>query len=256
MDCVGFQLYCNPVLDFDNHLLTRSKSLPLNTISAEALVDTMDQDDVFRPSLIEGLSVELVRMILSALPDVKSLQTAVSSCPLFSHAFLEAETAITAQVLLNQIDSSVLPEAIAVFESSRLRPHNTEDENRHAILDFVAQNLHQRPTLPRPLSLQNALCLGRLHFYVDWFAGQFAMTASAKRPLTGSKFIASPQEGHRIERALYRFEIYCNLFREFKKLQSVALEEQRPMFFAHFAPWENEQLGCIHDFLVEIVSPG
>ncbi|KAK1768774.1 hypothetical protein QBC33DRAFT_577229 [Phialemonium atrogriseum] len=215
----------------------------------------MNQDREFRPSPIDGLSVELVRMILSVVPDVASLQAAALSCPLFYRAFLEAETAITAQVLLNQIDISVLPEAMAASESSSLRPHDTEPKNGQVIVDFVTQNLRQRPTPPRSWSLRKALRLGRLHVYMDGLAKKFAMAALTKRPLNRSKSIATRQEICRIERALYRFEIYCNLFRESPKAQSSVYGEQKQLFFANFAPWENEQLDCIHDFLVQIVSP-
>lgn len=32
--------------------------------------------------------------------------------------------------------------------------------------------------------------------------------------------------------------------------------DQREAYLAHFAPWENEQLACIHDYLLEIIAPG
>jgi hypothetical protein len=216
----------------------------------------MNQDREFRPSPIEGLPVELVQMILSAVPDVTSLRAGALSCPLLYHAFLEKESAITAQVLLNQVDVSVLPEAMAASESSWLRPHDTEPKNRRVIVDFINQNLRQRPTPPKSWPLRKALHLGRLHFYVDGLAKRFAAVALTKRPLNRSKSIATYQEICRIERALYRFEIYCNFFRESLKAQSSVYGEQRQLFFANFAPWENEQLGCIHDFLVRVISPG
>ena len=83
------------------------------------------------------------------------------------------------------------------------------------------------------------------------------MAALTKRPVTLSRSIATRQEICRIERALYRFEIYCNIFRESPKAQySSVYGEQKRLFFSNFAPWENEQLGCIHDFLARVVSPG
>ncbi|KND93678.1 hypothetical protein TOPH_01416 [Tolypocladium ophioglossoides CBS 100239] len=128
-------------------------------------------------------------------------------------------------------------------------------KNREVIVAFVTRNLRQRPIPPRSSwSLRKALRLGRLHFYVDGLAKKFAMAALTKRPLNRSKSIAR-QEICRIERALYRFEIYCNLFRESRKAQSSVYGEQKRLFFANFAPWENEQLGCIHDFLAQVVSP-
>lgn len=33
-------------------------------------------------------------------------------------------------------------------------------------------------------------------------------------------------------------------------------DDQREAYFAYFAPWENEQLACIHDYLLEVITPG
>lgn len=206
----------------------------------------MSQDDeVLRASPAEGLSAELVRMVLSAAPDVESLRAAVVSCPLFYRAFLEAEASVTEQVLLNQIDASVLPDARLAFES------------REGIVDFTtAQSLRERSTLPQTWSLRDALRLGRLHPHVEKFANVFAWESLTKSPLNQSKLISTRPEICRMQRALYRFETYFNLFRDPPDVPSSTLEEQRRLFFANYAPWENEQLGCIHDFLVRVISPG
>ncbi|KAI0426620.1 hypothetical protein F5Y09DRAFT_318433 [Xylaria sp. FL1042] len=210
----------------------------------------MDGVQSSRPGAIEGLPPELVCMALSALPDVESLKVAVLSCPLFYDAFRNAETSITTHVLFNQIDASVLPEAMAAFESSCLRPLDKKrpNPNRDATMNFVTQNLRQRSTPPRNWLLKRALPLGRLHSCVEELAKQFAEAALPESSTTH-------QERCRIQRALYRFEIYCNLFRELNLEESIIYADQSNLFFAKFAPWENEQLGCIHDFLVRAVSP-
>jgi len=215
----------------------------------------MDQDREFQPSPIEGLSVELVRMILSGVQDVPSLHAAVLSSPLFYRAFWGAETDITTQVVLNQIDSSVLPEAIAASESSLLSGNGSDGQ---VTLDFITQNLSRRPTPPRAWSLPEALRLGQLHIYVVSLAKKFAMAVMNEPSFRCSDSVITSQEISRIERALYRFEIYCNLFRKSTptRVQPGAFDAQNQLFFASFAPWENEQLGCIHDFLARIVSPG
>lgn len=235
---------------------------PSHAVSTQTPAITMNQDRDSRSSPIERLSVELVRMILSAVPDVASLQAAVLSCPLFYSSFLEAEGEITAQVLLNQIDISVLPEAMVAFGSSSWHLRGTNPKNREVLVNFISQDNFQRPTPPRSWSLRKALDLGRLHIYVDSFAKKFAMATLTKHTLNQSNTVATHQEMCRIERVLYRFEIYCNLFREFPKALSGFYEDQalydelQGLFFANFAPWESEQLGCIHDFLVQVVSPG
>lgn len=217
----------------------------------------MREDQGLQPASIEGLSVELLQMVLSELPDVSSLRAAALSCPLLYGVFLEADTTITTRVLLNQIDDSVLPEAELAFLSSSLH-HGPEPKYRHVVVDFITQNLRQRPTPPSSWSLQKALQLERLHLCVSELTQKFVHTTLTTYPMTQSKCTATRLERCRIERAFYRFELYCNLFR---MLPEIGAElpirvEQNKLFFACFAPWENEQLGCIHDFLVRAVSPG
>ncbi|KJK79987.1 hypothetical protein H634G_04226 [Metarhizium anisopliae BRIP 53293] len=216
----------------------------------------MREDQGLQPASIEGLSVELLQMVLSELPDVSSLRAAALSCPLLYGVFLEADTTITTRVLLNQIDDSVLPEAELAFLSSSLH-HGPEPKYRHVVVDFITQNLRQRPTPPSSWSLQKALQLERLHLCVSELTQKFVHTTLTTYPMTQSKCTATRLERCRIERAFYRFELYCNLFR---MLPEIGAElpirvEQNKLFFACFAPWENEQLGCIHDFLVRAVSP-
>ncbi|KAK8034858.1 hypothetical protein PG993_009853 [Apiospora rasikravindrae] len=134
-----------------------------------------------RPSPLEGLSVELVRLVLSALPDVASLRATVLSCPLFYRAFLKAEAAIATQVLLNQIDASVLPEAMATAESARLRLHADEGPlDEMAVIGFMERNLRHRPAAPTSWSLLDALRVARLHSAVEGFGVRFANEARSQ----------------------------------------------------------------------------
>ncbi|KAK9434900.1 hypothetical protein VB005_09689 [Metarhizium brunneum] len=216
----------------------------------------MCQDQGLQPASIERLSVELLQMVLLELPDVSSLRAAALSCPLLYEVFLDAETTITTQVLLKQIDDSVLPEAELAFLSSSLH-HGPEPEYQHGLVDFITQNLRQRPTPPRSWSLQKALQLERLHLCVSELTQKFVHTTLTTYPMTQGECTATRLERCRIERAFYRFEIYCNLFRMLPEID-VELPthiEKKRLFIACFAPWENEQLGCIHDFLVRAASP-
>ncbi|KAK5625957.1 hypothetical protein RRF57_001673 [Xylaria bambusicola] len=154
----------------------------------------MVRDAELRASLIQRLPVELVREILENLPDVSSLYTAIVSCSLFHSVFLDAEEAITTAVLLTQIDVDVIPEAIMAHESARLRPHDKDPQCREAILDFVVRNLQQRPTLPRLWSLRKAFQLGQLHFYMDAFAKEFALSALSNGPLKHFNLAPTHQE--------------------------------------------------------------
>ena len=56
----------------------------------------------------------------------------------------------------------------------------------------------------------------------------------------------STNETTRIRRALYRYELYCNMFGP----QNYMLHEHEVMVFLRlFPPWEVEEIGCIHTYL-------
>ncbi|KAI1347768.1 hypothetical protein F5Y01DRAFT_307292 [Xylaria sp. FL0043] len=216
----------------------------------------MDELQDSRSRTIESLSVELVCMILSALPDVESLQTAVLSCPLFYSAFRAAETSVTTHVLFSQIDASVLPEAMAAIESSRLGAFKERCKRQRwdAARDFITRNLRKRPIPPDTWLLKRALPLGRLHSCVEELAKQFAEATVSRGPAARCPLSTTNRERCRIQRALYRFEIYCKLLCEADWERRI-YHNQDILFFSNFSPWENEQLGCVHDFLVRAVSP-
>jgi hypothetical protein len=75
-------------------------------------------------SMIERLPLELKQDLLAALADLASLRSAALSCPSMYHAFVNAEKLITNQVVNNQIDAAVLPEAVGALKSSRPQPWN------------------------------------------------------------------------------------------------------------------------------------
>ncbi|KAJ9646962.1 hypothetical protein H2204_000654 [Knufia peltigerae] len=131
------------------------------------------------------------------------------------------------------------------------------------IEDFVNDQLRSRQD-PALLSwtLSQALQLGHLQRHVAHLSLDFASHCS-ENPVTEVDVklfwegFPTPTEIRRIQRTLYRFEIYCNLFRARKKPPAAAfdVDEHRTVFFSKFSPWENEQLGCIHDYLFHKASP-
>lgn len=208
-------------------------------------------------SSMECLPVELLREIMAAISDIASLKMAVLSCPALYRAFSGDENAITKHVLENRFGIDTLPEAVAALDSSTLRPDSTDPWAREEIVYFVERHLHQRKLPTRPWTLATALPVGRLSFFVRRFAEKFAKAALAKEPVCRSSLtLLTQDELWRIERTFYRFEIYCNLFRESGRGASSVDGEQKPLFLANFSPWENEQLGCVHDFLAKEILPG
>jgi hypothetical protein len=203
--------------------------------------------------MLEKLPLELKQDLLSALADVASLRSAALSCPSMYRAFMNAEELITSQVVENQIDADVLPEALVALMSSRPQPWTMQ-----GVADFIHHHLHARTYLPRSWTLSEALPLGRLHSGVERFAAE--LIAEMLNPSSAFAYIdappgwsASKTEMDRVQRALYRFEVYCNLFRGPKKFELGDIEE---LFLFRFSYWENEQLACVHDYLFRAVCPG
>ena len=93
----------------------------------------------------------------------------------------------------------------------------------------------------------------RFHRFVDYFATQFANEALEKQPRLVIEEQPKPscEEIHRFQRAFYRLQLYCNVVGH---VFPVTDDELREMFFGHYAAWENEQLACIHDYLVRVVA--
>ncbi|RDL35268.1 uncharacterized protein BP5553_07199 [Venustampulla echinocandica] len=203
---------------------------------------------------IVGLPTELIQHILSFLPDATSLLSMILTCPSVYNAFIKVEVLITSQVVRNLVGPEVLPEAVAALTSSLLAPWE-----RESMQTFVDDQLLSRQEPPRSWTLSKALALNHLHYHVEYFALSFGSHALAKLLAAGdvNDMLArspTPSELHRIQRVLYRFEIYCNLFRG-RKPAVFDIDEHRGVFFSKFAPWENEQLGCISDYLAHNVSP-
>ena len=196
------------------------------------------------------LPFEVVQAIMSALPDVCSLRSMAQSSSFMYQAFSDAENRLTSSVLSNAIGLDILPEAVAALESSQLEPWT-----RQRIQEFLSQHFRVRRAPPQRYTLSKALQISKLYSHIDYFVADFAHKTLVKSPTAAHRAWPSPHERVRIARTFYRFETYCNLFRNPKR-NLFTIEEQREIFFGCFSPWENEQLACVHDYLFRAVSPG
>jgi hypothetical protein len=201
-------------------------------------------------------------LILQNLPDTQSLIASLLAHSSLYNAFQEDPT-IAAKVLENQIvPPSLLPHALAVQQSASLKSQNRDQvqelfDNYYKITS--TQLFHSLPQVPLP----DALYMTDLYKSVVFFTENFVsatlpLLSTGKDPQTLS---ASPSltEFYRIQRSLYRFELYCNLFRRYRhnNLKTFfGAKEQGEIFFKRYSPWENEQLACIHDYLLQQLSIG
>lgn len=212
--------------------------------------------DVPSPNLFLSLAPELKQHIFSALPNASNLKSLVLTCSPFYHTFHDAEHLIIKSILHTQIGPDLLCDAITVFESRTLEPE--DGDAAIAILRLYAKG---NPSLLSPkLTLRDALAIGDLHDNIVSFSMGFASSALSTNPVTGlddaTPSPLSVLEFNRVKRTFYRYELFCNMFRVKRSSQfgSAARESLQKLFFSIYAPWKNEQLSCIRDYLHEQLS--
>lgn len=103
--------------------------------------------------------------------------------------------------------------------------------------------------------------MSQFHSSVDFLTKDFVQKALAASRFVESVESAVPApptttEIDRIQRAFYMFEIYRNIFTRHYFNRQWGSGAQQGMFFQYFSVWQNEQLACVHDYLVQLIIPG
>ena len=213
---------------------------------------------------LTSLTPELKCAIFTNLPDVASAKSLALTSSSFYYTFLGAESLIITQVLQNEITTDLMHGAFAAYKASKISVWT-----KQAVKNFLDEYFGDlAPHKAQIWTLSEALPMNKVHSCVNFFAADFASFALSKNPIPGDSSAApSCTETLRIKRSLYRFELYCNLFRKPSYDRMVrgdrncliqpspfGTQEQRDIFLNMFSPWENEQLGCIHDYLIEKIT--
>ncbi|KAI0400614.1 hypothetical protein F4802DRAFT_619772 [Xylaria palmicola] len=195
---------------------------------------------------MDRLPVELRQMTLGNLDSVRALRNAALSCKILFNDLKDAEELITGEVFVRQVGYDVLAEALVVEESRSLGLPCIEKGKR-----FAEANFAQRKPAPARWSLADAWPLAVFHEKVSYLARQAARESLEKQPRLLAMGAPSSTELRRFERALYRFQLYCNVV---GRLPALGHDELQDIFFAYFSNWENEQLACIHEHLLRVIS--
>ncbi|KAM3064801.1 hypothetical protein ACMFMG_008718 [Clarireedia jacksonii] len=204
---------------------------------------------------VADLPCEVIASILKNLDNIHS----VLPCILVSRKFYlsyQEHPSIKKEIVINHITPSLLPYAVAVRAASHL-PKPLSAASIDKILDIIyapqAQlNAHQGLD---EMILDDLLHMVRMHDIIQNLVIEFA--DSAWSILSPDDTDLSTSEYFRFSRAFYRFELLCSLFSYQSPLFS-DLEDSKAksQFLSRHAPWENEQIGCIHDFLERKMSKG
>ena len=202
------------------------------------------------------LPYEIIASILGQLDNVRFLLPCLLSCKHIHESYLAYPT-IKQQIIRQQLNnSSLLPYAIAIFKASQLPYKPTGEAIRElvtTILDRPDELVDEYSTIP----FANLLEMGRLQHAIDVFAEDFAIKAwdllRKDDPSLPIDVDLSPKEHSRFSRALYRIQLFMNLFPNIYSIEEMRLgvdnDENVRWFFETHSMWDNSQLACVSEYL-------
>lgn len=245
------------------------------------------------------LPLHLLSVVLAQLDSMQSLGCAILSHSLFYNAFHEDTKRIVRYILKNQIPPELLHYAEATFKSQFVDINHGKEvcillgsavesvELKHTAMPFqewclewifdyplrgtgvskVSRRRQDKQSYSQMGAISIANAISRTYGYVEYFRECFIrerlplMQKLMGRRVNPENSRPSQMEIFRISRALYRFQMYCNLMfrdvvdfhpgRRVRELRNLHLDRY---FMGPFSPWVNEQLCCIHDYLEEVLS--
>lgn len=212
------------------------------------------------PATLSSLPLELRQAILSHVENPVALEAAVTAGKCLEEA-LQASggSIIIAKVLQRVIPQPLIPEAVAI-----LHAREAQDRDNDALVEFLDEYFDSlRDDRPNHCwTLSEALAANALQQSVQQFTDDFVAQALSRHPVTDVAVQPSnvdppgERELQRIQRAFYRFELYCNLLHRGPKKRTTRLHQlgQAGLVLSRFSPWENEQLGCVYGFLYNQVA--
>jgi hypothetical protein len=206
-------------------------------------------------SAITELPCEVIAAILRNLDNVQSLGPALLACRHFYTSFKQYH-GIEAAILRRQVTPALLPYSVALLEASASSwPHSDPRSSIPGLLDTLSNDPAQLSARVPSMPVSSLGIMARMHELIRSVATSFATEAWAR--LSSGKdgdgdggLVLSPAENFRFCRAFYRLELFYRLARGGGDQAGGDFAEGiDSWFFSRQSLWENEQIGCAHEFL-------
>ncbi|KAK3899285.1 hypothetical protein C8A05DRAFT_46603 [Staphylotrichum tortipilum] len=213
---------------------------------------------VWQNAAIENLPAELRHAILHAL-DYKSLRAMAQASPVFHQQYLQGRRLLLSGCLQRTLGTATV-DACAVYRSN---PECfTDERTRESVTQFLEPyrnrlSLTTYSISDEGLADKEVEALFAFHLtvieplvqsFVNWALGNFARETEAPPPPQP----LSRTEEARIVRAMYRFQLCCNLFHD-RRHQWISVQldalDMLELVFSLFEPWEVEQVVCVYAFV-------
>ncbi|KAJ4292875.1 hypothetical protein N0V88_005533 [Collariella sp. IMI 366227] len=208
----------------------------------------------------QSLPGDILGLILDHCPDLDTFLSCIATCRAFYDVFQSAPKSFARNLVHRLIEPSLLPEAILVFCARSYRTRHMSDLPLAVSQILSWRNDEQRPNFLNLWSLRQAISALRLNAIISTLAGELATSHLSKfEELSDHKQkLPSEQELRRINRALYRYEIYSALLPRHahdSDEQSQGYGAAQLAFLGRASAWENEQLVCVYEALWRRVAP-
>lgn len=197
-----------------------------------------------------NIPCELVSSILRRLDDFETLTSALLTCHHIYSSFMQIPGTELA-ILRRKIAPELLPYAVASLEASRLEPSPGDESSIRSLLDLLYDEPSQLVATTASMHLELLRSMSRKHDWVTTLALSYAAGAkihlSSDITTSPETIDLSPSEYSRFCRAFYRVDLFYVLFGAVGNFNG--LSGTGNLLFHRHPPWENEQLGCVHDFV-------
>lgn len=211
------------------------------------------------PSRLESLPAELRSQILSSLASLDDLKAAVQASPVLYQQYRADRKPILDRVLRTTLGEHVFVDAFAAQKSARFEPPPYLAAHLAAQLFMHTYQEHRAQPSLVANECTNTDVVGMASFY--WSTVVPLMQEIPQRLLHHLDPSLQPcglsgVERERLLRALYRFQMWCNLYGTRPGAaagsKSVHPIEVLMYFFQVFEPWEIEEISCIHTLLMDM----
>lgn len=193
--------------------------------------------------------------VLSALGTVQHLPSTLLSHPIFYAAYKDFPSLVYGSLRSQIVDDEVYLLALVTYESDparRSKFHKSTADFLSAYRDNAASIISSH----QYIKLYEALRLGDFNTAIVNLREKFLERTlrkaygieDLKTPLPEEAKNITLGEQRRVDRALYRFQIYCNLFSHQFRNGEEEVELKR-IFYDKHSSWVNEQMCCVYDFL-------
>lgn len=216
---------------------------------------------------LEQLPVELQQLILSHAPTLSSLSALVHASPQLHRVYVENRTPILRSVLAQVLDG-MLVDALGAYHSGNEFFQRVREES--LLWAFIEEYESKYTTTATDwmaaLSSEEIIHLHHFHTsiiepltdrYVSWALASLPIPSTneqtRKQPLSNT-------ERCRIQRAMYRLQVFCNVCSSlrggYSSREMIEKDVNRLRVLSIFPAWEIEEILCFHRFAEDMHSSG